>query len=406
MAEIFCGVDWAEAHHDVAIIDGDGRLLVKRRIADDLAGFSELCALLAEHTGSEGFVPVDVGIETDRGLLVAALRAAGHVVVPINPKAVSRYRDRHGVSGAKSDPGDALVLAQIMRTDRPAHRVLPDDSEALAALRVLARAHQDAIWARQQISNRLRSLLREFYPGALEAFPTLHSRTALSVLGAAPSPTAAAALSRANLTALIHTAGRGTRPADAERLGAVFAAERLHQLPAVEAAMGQAVATLVATLRAADDAVRALEEALEPSFESHPDAEILDSLPGLGLVLGARVLGEFGDDRSRWPDAASRRNYAGSAPITRASGKSRVVLARHVRNRRLADATYLWAFAALTKSPGARGYYDTRRTAGDSHNKALRRLANKLIGQLHHCLATRERYNEHIAWNPPQQLAA
>jgi transposase len=145
---------------------------------------------------------------------------------------------------------------------------------------------------------------------------------------------------------------------------------------------------------------------LEPSFESHPDAEILDSLPGLGLVLGARVLGEFGDDRSRWSDAASRRNYAGSAPITRASGKSRVVLARHVRNRRLADATYLWAFAALTKSPGARGYYDTRRTAGDSHNKALRRLANKLIGQLHHCLATRQRYNEHSAWNPPQQLAA
>jgi hypothetical protein len=141
--EIFCGVDWAEAHHDIAIIDGDGRQLVKRRIADDLAGFGGLCALLAEHTGSEGFVPVDVGIETDRGLLVAALRAAGHVVVPINPKAVSRYRDRHAVSGAKSDPGDALVLAQIMRTDRPAHRVLPDDSEEVAALRRDLSAEED-----------------------------------------------------------------------------------------------------------------------------------------------------------------------------------------------------------------------------------------------------------------------
>ncbi|MCU1672779.1 MAG: transposase [Frankiales bacterium] len=150
--------------------------------------------------------------------------------------------------------------------------------------------------------------------------------------------------------------------------------------------MGVAVRALVTSLTADDQAVRDLEKALEPSFDSHPDAEIIDSLPGLGLVLGARVLGEFGDDRTRWADAASRRCYAGTAPITRASGKGRVVLARHVRNRRLADACYLWAFSALTKSPGARGYYDARRAAGDTHNKALRRLANKLLGQLHYCL--------------------
>jgi transposase len=166
MGEIFCGIDWAEDHHDVAIVDEYGALLAKRRIGDDLTGFSELSALLAEHTDTAVFVPVDIGIETDRGLLVAA----GHVVVPINPRAVSRYRDRHAVSGAKSDPGDALVLAQIMRTDRAVHRALPADTEAAMALRVLARAHQDAIWTRQQTGNRLRSLLREFFPAALQAF--------------------------------------------------------------------------------------------------------------------------------------------------------------------------------------------------------------------------------------------
>jgi transposase len=398
LGDIFCGIDWAERHHDVALVDEQGRLLAKRRINDDLGGFSELTVLLAEHSSSDSFVPIDVAIETDRGLLVMALRAAGHRVFAINPKAVSRYRDRRAVSGAKSDPGDALVLADLLRTDRHAHRPLPADTVELAALRVLARAHQDAVWHRQQTANRLRSLLREYFPAALQAFADLTSRTALAVLAAAPTPAAAAGLTRANLVDLLHAAGRGTRPTDAARLAEVFAADQLRQPEPVEQAMGTAAAALVVALRGADQAVRDLEKALAPSFEQHPDAEIIDSLPGLGLVLGARVLSEFGDDRTRFTDAASRRNYAGTSPITRASGRSRTVLARHVRNKRLADACYLWSFSALTKSPGARAYYDTRRTAGDNHNAALRRLGNKLLGQLHHCLHTQQPYDETLAW--------
>jgi len=348
-----------------------------------------------------------VAIETDRGLLVAALRAVGHPVYAINPKAVDRYRDRHAVSGAKSDPADALVLAHLLRTDRHAHRPLPADTEQAQVVRVLARAHQDAIWARRQDANRLRSLLREFFPAALTAFPDLTTRTALTVLAAAPTPAAAAALTRANLTGLLHAAGRGTRPADAARLADIFAAaDQLRQSTEVETAMGAAARAIVRTLAAANQSVHELELALADHFEQHPDAEILDSLPGLGLVLGARVLGEYGDDPTRWPDAASRRNYAGTAPITRASGRSRIVLARHIRNKRLADACYLWAFTALTKSPGARAYYDTRRAAGDTHNAALRRLASKLLGQLHHCLTHRQPYDEHHAWPPATPAAA
>jgi transposase len=397
--EIFCGIDWSERHHDVALVDEVGTLLARRRISDDLAGFTALSALLAEHTGQPA--GVDVAIETDRGLLVAALRAAGHRIYPVNPKAVDRYRDRHAVSGAKSDPGDALVLAHLLRTDQHAHRPLPADSELGQAVSVLARAHQDAVWARQQDTNRLRSLLREFFPAALTAFPDLTTKTALAVLTAAPTPTGAARLSRANLVDLLHAAGRGTRPDQAARLVDIFAVEQLRQPPTVEAAMGEAVRAIVRTLTATADAITDLEQALAASFDLHPDAESLDSLPGLGLILGARVLGEFGDDPTRFAHAASRRAYAGTAPITRASGRHKAVLARHVRNKRLADACYLWAFTALTKSAGARAFYDRRRTAGDRHSAALRRLGSKLLGQLHHCLTTGQPYNETLAWPAP-----
>jgi transposase len=398
--EIFCGIDWAEHHHDIAIVDTDGTQLAKARIGDDVAGFTTLSTLLAQYTGGT-FAPVYVAIETDRGLLVAALRAAGHRVFAVNPKAVDRYRDRHAVSGAKSDPGDALVLAHLLRTDRHQHRPLPADTDLGAAVSVLARAHQDQVWARQQDTNRLRSLLREFFPAALTAFPDLHTATALTVLATAPTPTAAARLTRANLVDLLHAAGRGTRPGDAARLADVFAAPQLHQPPLVETAMGEATRAIVRTLAAVNTTIRDLETATASSFNQHPDADIIDSLPGLGLILGARVLSEFGDDPTRFTHAASRRNYAGTAPITRASGRHRAVLARYIRNKRLADACYLWAFSALTKSPGARAYYDQRRAAGDRHNAALRRLASKLIGQLHHCLTTRNPYNETLAWSQP-----
>jgi len=327
-------------------------------------------------------------------------------VFAINPKAVDRYRDRHGVAGAKSDPGDARVLADILRTDRDRHRPLPADSDLAAAVGVLARAHQDAVWARVQDANRLRSLLREFFPAALTAFADLTTNTALAVLAAAPTPTAAARLSRANLTDLLRVAGRGTRPTEAARLAEIFTVDQLRQPPVVEAAMGQAVRAIVRTLTAANQSISDLEAALAAAFDQHPDGEILRSLPGLGPILAARVLSEFGDDPTRFPDPASRRAYAGTAPITRASGRSRVVLARHVRNKRLADACYLWAFAALNRSPGARAYYDTRRAAGDRHNAALRRLASKLLGQLHHCLTTSRPYDEALAWPQPDTTPA
>ena len=149
-----------------------------------------------------------------------------------------------------------------------------------------------------------------------------------------------------------------------------------------------------------------LTSQLQRHFDQHPDAEIVRSLPGLGVILGARVVAEFGDDPTRYGNPKARKSYAGTAPITRASGKRRVVAARLARNRRLADACYRWAFSALQTSPGARGYYDRCRAAGKTHSQALRALANRLVGILHGCLRHRSRYDESRAWPAAIQDAA
>jgi transposase len=174
----------------------------------------------------------------------------------------------------------------------------------------------------------------------------------------------------------------------------------------VEQAMGDAAAAIPTTITARNAAITALGQRVESNFEQHPDAAIYHSMPALGHILSARVFGEFGDDPTRWPGPASRRAYAGSAPITRESGKKRLVPARHIRNRRLHAAVRWWAFAALSVSPGARACYDQRRAAGDSHEAALRRLASKLIGKLHHCPAHHVLCDEVTARTQPDDPAS
>jgi transposase len=400
--DVYCGIDWAEDHHDIALADRDGKLLARRRISDDAAGLAGLLALLAEH-GDSPEDPIPVAIETPRGLLVACLRATGRPVYPINPMSVARYRDRHSVAGRKSDHGDSVVLAGVLRTDLHAHRPLPADTELAQAIAVLARAQQDAIWDRTQAHNRLRSHLREYYPGFLAAFADTRGGItrpeARAVLAAAPTPADAAKLTLTQLRALLRKAGR-SRGIDTEatRLRDTFRAGQMRQLPLVEAAMGRQALALLGQLDAACAAAADLERAAVESFNLHPDAGIITSFPGLGALTGARVLAETGDDRSRFQDAKGLKAYAGAAPVTRASGKTRSVTHRKVKNNRLAAAGYTWAFSALTASPGARAHYDRRKTAGDRHAAAQRNLFGRLLGCLWHCLATGQHYDEATAF--------
>jgi len=337
MGKVFVGHDWAEAHHDVYAEDGEGRRLGKARLPEGVEGvarFHELVAPFAEEPAD-----VVVATETDRGLFVGSLVAAGYTVLAVNPMSTSRYRERHSTSGAKSDPGDARVLAELARTDAHNHRPIAGDSDLAEAVKVLARAHQSMIWTRQRQTNQLRSTLREFYPGALSCFDDLDGADALAILAVAPTPSLGRALSRAKIASALRRGGRQRRVD--ERAAEIQAALRSAQLAApalVSEAMGATVRALVAVIGELNVQIAQLEATLADRFEQHPDAKVVRSLPGLGTVLGARVLGEFGDDPNRYADAKSRKNYAGTSPITKASGTRRVVLARFARNRRLADA--------------------------------------------------------------------
>ena len=343
-----------------------------------------------------------IGIETDRGPWVSALVAAGYRVYAINPRSASRYRDRHHVGGAKSDAGDAKVLADLVRTDRHNHRAVAGDSDEAGAVRILARAHQQLIWDRVRQTNRLRNALREYFPGALEAFPELAHGDAVGVLSTAPGPREAARLSISQIRSALR---RGGRQRNIERRAAeVREALRSPQLeapPVVSKAYAASTGAAMRVIGEINRQIKELEAELATHFEQHPDAGIYRSLPGLGVVLGARVLGEFGDDPERYDSAKSRRNYAGTSPLTVASGRKRTVKARFVRNRRLYDAADQWAMCSLRASPGCRDFYDRRRATGDLHHQALRALANRLVGYLHGCLKRRLPYDETTAWGSP-----
>jgi hypothetical protein len=401
---IFVGVDWAETHHDVCVLDEDGRVLSRGQIPDSLEGLRQFYRLVGDHEPEE----VIIGIEKDRGLIVTALIAAGFTLYAINPMSASRYRDRHHAGGAKSDPGDAKMLADLVRTDRHNHRTVAADSTLVEALKVLARSHQNLIWERQRHANALRNALKDYYPAALESFGVdLTSHDAIAVLSLAPTPADVRGLTKARVVTALR---RGGRQRSLERKAAeVLAAlhvEQLRQSEILEHAYGRTTISEVRVIEMFGIQIAELETDMAKHFEQHPDAKIIRSLPGMGMVLGARVLGEFGDDPNRYANARSRKNYTGTSPITRASGRSKVVLARHACNKRLVDALNQWALCSLRMSPGARRYYDELRAHDKTHSVAIRQVANRWVGVLHACLENGRLCDEEIAWSKWQDLAA
>ena len=403
---LFIGDDWAEDHHDVEIEDEDGRRLARARLPEGLEGITRLHALVAEHAPAAwAELPAEqvtgqvvVGIETDRGPWVTALRAAGYQVFAINPLSAARYRQRHSTSGAKSDAGDAHVLAEIVRLDREHHRPVAGDSDLADAVKLLARAHQSAVWERTRHVLRLRSALLEFFPAAVQAFEDLTASDSLALLVRAPDPGRAAKLTRGQLVTALRAARRHHVEARADALQAVLRAPALRQPATLEVAYAAIVAAQVAIITTLNTQIAELAQVVAEHFGRHPAADIYLSQPGFGIVLAARTLGEFGDDAGRFATARARKNYSGQSPITRASGKKSVVMARYATNRRLGAALHLQAFAALGASPGARAYYDALRGRNIGHHAALRQLANRLVGILHGCLKTGTLYDEDTAW--------
>ncbi|MGW3353781.1 IS110 family transposase [Nonomuraea rubra] len=401
---LFVGDDWAEDHHDVELMDSSGKRLAKARLPEGVAGMARLHAMIAGQLGEqpeeeESAAQVLIGIETDRGPWVQALVAAGYRVFAVNPLQASEYRKRHSVSGAKSDAGDAHVLADMVRTDAHQLRPIAGDSDRAAAVKVVTRAHKTLIWERTRHTQRLRHALRDYFPAALEAFEDLDAADTLALLTRAPDPASAAKLTIGQISAALQQARRRGIPAKAAAIQAALRTEQLGQSEVVTAAYAAGVRAVAAVLAVLNEQIKALEGEVEAHFGEHPDAEIILSQPGLGTILGARVLAEFGDDPTRYANAKARKNYAGTSPITRASGRKKAVLARYIHNDRLVDALGVQSFAALNASPGARAYYDKQRARDVGHRAALRQLANRLVGILHGCLKTRTPYNEATAWS-------
>jgi transposase len=401
---LFVGDDWAEDHHDVEVMDASGRRLAKARLPEGMAGMARLHAMIGQALGDDVDAEdvagrVKIGIETDRGPWVQALVAAGYTVYPVNPLQAARFRERLALSGAKSDAADAHMLADMVRTDSHQLRPIAGDSAEAEAVKVVARMHKTLIWERTRATQRLRHALREYFPAALEVFADLDAADTLELLTKAPDPASAARLSLSQISVALKRARRRDIRTKAAAIQAALRAEHLGQPAVITAAYAATVRALAALLGTLNEQVKALQGQVEAHFGRHPAAEIILSQPGLGVILGARVLAEFGDDHDRYASAKARKNYAATSPITRASGKKRTVAARFVHNDRLIDALMTQAFSALNASPGARAYYDRQRTRGVSYNAALRQLANRLVGILHGCLKTGTTYNEETAWS-------
>ena len=347
---LLIGDDWAEDHHDVEVQDEAGRKLAAARLAEGVQGIAKLHELLAKHGGGDlDPAAVVVGIETDRGSWVQALIASGYQVYAINPRQAARFKERYATSGAKSDKGDAHALADMVRIDRDQLRPVAGDSEQAQAVKVVARAHQTLIWERTRTFQRLRSTLREYFPAALSAYADLQltSTDALELLIKAPTPAAGAKLTRTQITAVLSRHRRHHRDAKAATIQTALREPQLGLPEPVTAAYAASATAHARLLIALNEQIAALEVQVKAHFLAHPDAEIYLSMPGIAEITGARVLAEFGDDPARYASAKARKNYAGTSPVTRASGKSHTVQARYVRNNRLADALQRQAFAAL-----------------------------------------------------------
>jgi len=417
---LFVGDDWAEDHHDLEVQDEQGRVLGRRRVEIGVDGLAALHALVAEHldeSNPDGAGQVLVGIEIDRGTWVNALVASGYTVFGVNPKLAARHREIMSLGGGKDDKTDAHTLADMVRTRRHQLRPIAGDSELGSAIKIVARAHQTMIWERTRHLLRLRAALKEYFPAALAAFtdlgPTagtaggLSSPDALELLAKAPTPAAAVRLTLPQITAALRKAHRrGDLTDRAVRIQEVL---RTAQLPVPEVVAGAYAATVrsqIAMLQTTIAQVLELENEVEAHFGRHPDAEILLSLPGIGAINGARVLAEFGDDPDRYASAKARKNYAGTSPITRQSGKTKTVHSRFIYNRRLVDALHSQAMTAARDDPDAHAYYQRLRDRGAAHNTALHQLANRLVGIIHGCLKTRTTYAPATAWATHHNQAA
>lgn len=388
------GLDWASQEHAICVVDAQGAVRESFSVAHDASGLTDLLRRLRRYP------ELRLAIERPDGLLVDTLVDAGVRVVPIHPNKLKAARERYSSSGAKSDPGDAYVLADLLRTDGHRFRELAPLSESTKALRALVRSRDDLVKAKVALTNQLAAQLAAFWPGAAEIFQRLDSDIALAFLTRYPTPEAAAHLGEARLQAFLRrNAYSGRRPVS-ELLARLRAAASGLAGPLESEARGECVKALVRALGVLLPQIRELEGAIAVALDEHPDGALVKSFPRAGEVNAAQLLAEIGDVRERYLSDDVLAMEAGVVPVTRRSGKAKSVGFRWAANKRLRRALTGWADNSRRASPWAEDIYQRGRARGADHPHATRILARAWLRVLWRC------WQDRALYDPAQHLGA
>ena len=386
---MFVGIDWAKESHDVCVVDTTGKIRGRATVAHSREGFDEL----ARHLGrwaEQG--QIIVGIERPEGRLVDRILEGGYPIVVIPTFAMKDLRRRYAVGGAKSDPGDAYVIADVARTDGHRLRRLEPLSEQTKALRSVVRARDDLVHQRVAVGNQLRSCLEAYWPGAAVIFADVCSEIALAFVERYPTSESAARLGEVRLGSFLKKAGYSGRRSAAELL------DRLRSAPAgvcgVEAeARADAVRSMVRVMRSLNRSIKDLERAVLAHLGEHPDAEVFTSLPRSGQINAAQMLAEWGDCREAYPEPDAVSMLGGLCPVTHASGKHRDVSFRWACNKRLREAITTFADNSRHASPWAAKIYRRAIARGCDHPHAVRILARAWVRVIWRCWQDRRPYD-------------
>lgn len=397
--KLYAGLDWASAEHAVCVIDERGAVVERLKVEHTADGLAGLVLALRRLGGASG-EPIAVAIERPSGLIVDLLVEAGQPVVPIHPNVVKASRPRYSSVGAKSDPGDALLLADLLRTDGHRFRQLTPQSDELRALRSRSRTRDDFVATRVQFGNQLRSLLAEFWPGGGEIFAAVDSPIALDFLERYPAPRDAAKLDEKRLGRFLAGHSYCGRRTATELL------ERLRSAPTglageVEEESKRAqVLALVAVLRPLVAQIAKLTAAIEHDVAQLAVGRVVMSFPRAGQVNAAQIVAELGDDRNRFVDSDHLAAEAGVAPVTRSSGKHKAVACRFACNKRLRQALTCWADNSRHSSEWAAGIYRRARGRGCDHPHAVRIVARAWCRVLWRC------WHDGVAYDPERHVGA
>jgi transposase len=394
----FAGIDWADAHHDVAVVDETGRQHSALRVAHSAAGLDALITFLRGYASTGSDTPADPEqiaciVETTHGLLITALLEAGFPVYPVNPKTLEHWRKP---SGAKTDTIDAYLLARKGRSDLGELRRLAPDSPLVQELKLLTRDQDALVQTQTRLVNQLTAGLKAYFPGALTLFTKLQQPATLAFLQHYPTLEAAEAASVEELTAFLRSLPRFPSAARAaERIHARLHQPQLRADAVTTRAKARLAQALVAQLVPLLEQIAAYDAEIERLFGEHEDAAVFLSLPGAGRRLAPRMLVGWGDDRERYASAQSMQGLAGTAPVAFQSGKYTKAHKRYACSKPLRNTLYQFAWQS-TRETWAREYYQRKRREGKSHSVALRALANQWVRLIHAMWRAQALYDEAI----------